>query len=265
MDWTWQTRGELSFLTISDWLEEGIDIGFSTRNGGVSIPPYDGLNLGLHVGDEAAAVLENRSRWLSLWGVPWAEAVVGEQVHGDKVAWIHNHDGGRGVLGLENVIPGVDGFITRSSVGLMTFYADCVPLFFYYPDLKAIGIAHAGWKGTVQKIGRKAIECFEEAGGRTENAWVAIGPSIGPCCYVVDERVAAQFHANFKETPFLRLISEGQYQLDLWEANRIVMMEKGVRPENLTMAALCTKDNPECFFHIAVMAREPDGWQGGFE
>jgi polyphenol oxidase len=248
MNWNWQTKGELSYLTISNWLDEGIDIGFSTRNGGVSDAPYDALNLGLHVGDESAAVLENRRRWLDAWGVKWLGAVVGEQVHGDNVVWIHENDKGRGVSEIKSVIPGVDGFITQSSLGLMTFYADCVPLFFYYPDLRAVGIAHAGWKGTVQKIGRRTIECFEEAGGCTEKAWVAIGPSIGPCCYIVDERVAFQFRDNFGAASFLHPLSEGQYRLDLWEANRTILLEKGVLPENITLAEICTKDHPEWFF-----------------
>ncbi|KLU64975.1 laccase domain protein [Desulfosporosinus acididurans] len=248
MNWNWQKKGESTVLTISKWLEEGIDIGFSTRKGGVSHSPYDSLNLGLHVGDEAGAVLENRSRWLGLWDVSWQGAVVGEQIHGAKVVWVDEKDGGRGLRDQETVIPGVDGLITKSSVGLMTFYADCVPLYFYYPDLKAVGIAHAGWKGTLQKIGRRALECFEEAGGSTEKAWAAIGPSIGPCCYVVDERVASQFRANYAETPFLRPISEGQYQLDLWEANITTLLEKGVHRDNISVAALCTKDNPEWFF-----------------
>ena len=248
MNWNWGTKEGLSYLTVSEWLEEGIDMGFSTRNGGVSNAPYDTLNLGFHVGDDPVAVLENRKRWLNAWGVPWLGAVVGEQVHGANVVWIDESDGGRGVRELESVIPAVDGFITQSSVGLMTFYADCVPLFFYYPDLKAVGIAHAGWKGTVQKIGRRVLECFEEVGGRTEDAWVAIGPSIGPCCYLVDEHVARQFRSNYAETPFLHPTSDGHYQLDLWEANRTVLLEKGVRQENIAVAATCTKDNQEWFF-----------------
>ncbi|WP_407307462.1 peptidoglycan editing factor PgeF [Desulfosporosinus sp. SB140] len=248
MNWNWRAKGDLSYLTISKWLEEGIDMGFSTRKGGVSDAPYEALNLGLHVGDDPIAVVENRKRWLEAWGVPWPEAVVGEQVHGANVVWIHERDRGRGVRELESVIPAVDGFVTQGSVGLMMFYADCVPLFFYAPDIKAVGIAHAGWKGTVQKIGLGVLERFAELGGCAENVWVAIGPSIGPCCYTVDEHVACQFRSNFGETPFLHSLSNGHYQLDLWEANKNVLIEKGVRRENISMAAVCTKDNPESFF-----------------
>ena len=248
MSWRWRENGSLTFLTIPKWQAEGIDMGFSTRVGGVSQVPYDTLDLGLHVGDNPASVLENRRRWLNLWGVSWSEGVVGEQVHGTNVLWVNKENGGQGIRESRTAIPAVDGLVTQSKIGLMAFFADCVPLFFYYPELKAVGIAHAGWKGTAQKIGQKVIERFEEAGGRTEEAWVAIGPSIGPCCYSVDERVAVQFRANFGETPFLQRQEDGHYLLDLWEANRILLQEKGVRPENIEVASICTADNPEWFF-----------------
>ena len=248
MNWNWDIRGELRCLTIPEWLDQGIDIGFSVRDGGVSEAPYASLNLGLHVGDQTADVLENRRRWLAAWNVSGSGTVVAEQVHGAEVVWVQEDDGGRGVFDLETVIPGVDGFVTKSSIGLMTFYADCVPLFFYYPDLKAVGIAHAGWRGTQKAIARKMIECFEEAGGNTAMAWAAIGPSIGSCCYKVDEPVAEQFRSAFGEAPYLQSLGAGQYQLNLWEANRTLLLQKGVRPENIALAGLCTKDHPEWFF-----------------
>ncbi|HZK85092.1 MAG TPA: peptidoglycan editing factor PgeF [Desulfosporosinus sp.] len=248
MSWKWQKKGSLNVLTLPKWQAEGIDLGFSTRVGGVGQTPYDTFNLGLHVGDNPSVVLENRRRWLEQWEVPWSRVVVGEQVHGTNVLWVDQEDGGRGIRELETAIPAVDGLVTQSAVGLMSFFADCVPLFFYFPDIQAVGIAHAGWKGTAQKMGQKVLECLEEVGGRPENAWVAIGPSIGPCCYIVDERVAVQFRENLAETPFLSSQEDGHYLLDLWAANRTALLEKGVRPENIDVVATCTADNPEWFF-----------------
>ena len=248
MSWKWHNSGSLTYLTIPKWQDAGIDLGFSTRVGGVGLVPYDTLNLGLHVGDDSKFVIENRKRWFDQWGVPWTRVTVGEQVHGTDVIWVKENDGGRGANKMETAIPAVDGLITQTTIGLMAFFADCVPLFFYYPDLEAVGIVHAGWKGTVNKIGLKAMEGFEKAGGRTENAWVAIGPSIGPCCYSIDERVAEWFRSNFNKTPFLRSQGEGHYLLDLWEANRSIFLEKGIRPENIDTAEICTADNPEWFF-----------------
>jgi len=248
MSWKWQKSGSLTCLTIPKWQAEGIDLGFSTRVGGISQVPYDSFNLGLHVGDDPTVVLDNRKLWLDQRGVSFSRVAVGEQVHGTNVLWVSEEDGGRGSRELESAIPATDGLVTQSTIGLMAFFADCIPLFFYYPDLKAVGIAHAGWKGTAHKIGQKVLERFEEAGGRTENAWVAIGPGIGPCCYLVDERVAEQFRANYPETSFLHGQDDGHYLLDLWEANKTLLLGKGVRPENIDVASICTADNPEWFF-----------------
>ena len=248
MSWKWDTSGSLTYLTVPKWQDVGIDLGFSTRVGGAGLVPYDTLNLGLHVGDDSNVVLVNRKRWFDQWGVPWTRVAVGEQVHGTNMIWVKEKDGGRGANELETAIPAVDGLLTQSTIGLMAFFADCVPLYFYYPDLEAVGIAHAGWKGTANRIGQKALNCFEEAGGRTENAWVAIGPSICPCCYTVDEKVAAQFRLNYCETPFLHSQEGGQYRLDLWEANKTLFLEKGVRPQNIEVASTCTAENPEWFF-----------------
>jgi YfiH family protein len=248
MSWKWQKSERLYYLTLPKWQAEGIDLGFSTRVGGVSRIPYDTLNLGLHVGDNPSAVLDNRKRWLEQWNVSWSRVIVGEQVHGTNIKWVGEEDGGRGICELDTAIPAVDGLVTQSTFGLMGLFADCVPLFFYFPDVQAVGIVHAGWRGTANKIGQKILDCVEKAGGRTENAWVAIGPSIGPCCYFVDESVAIRFRANFDETPFLSKQENEQYLLDLWEANRTTLLEKGVHKENIDLAAICTADNPEWFF-----------------
>src|SRR5665648_200063 len=79
MSWKWQKKGSLNVLTLPKWQAEGIDLGFSTRVGGVGQTPYDTFNLGPHVGDNPSVVLENRRRWLEQWEVPWSRVVVGEQ------------------------------------------------------------------------------------------------------------------------------------------------------------------------------------------
>lgn len=258
MSWKWHNSGTLTYLSVPKWQAAGIDIGFSTRVGGESQTPYDAFNLGLHVGDDPKAVLANRLLWYNHWGVPWSRVAVGEQIHGTNVIWVKETDGGRGAKELETSIPAVDGLVTQSTIGLMAFFADCVPLYFYYPDLRAVGIVHAGWKGTASKVGQKALDRFEEVGGQTKNAWIAIGPSIGPCCYSVDERVAEQFRSNYDNTPFLYPQEDGHYLLDLWEANRRLFLEKGVPPENIDVAAICTMDNKDCFF-----SHRRDGAQTG--
>ncbi|MHB1652134.1 MAG: peptidoglycan editing factor PgeF [Desulfitobacteriaceae bacterium] len=247
MAWEW-TNGEFSYLHLPAWGPQGVEIGFSSRKGGVSLRPYSSLNLGLHVGDEPEAVLENRERWVVQWQADWEEFAVGEQVHGTEVVWLEEDAGGRGTRDQATAIPGVDGLLTQSSLGLMGFFADCVPLFFYHPQIRAIGLAHAGWKGTVGKIVLQVLAGLAERGGPSADVWVALGPSIGPCCYEVDDRVAQRFKADFRETPFLRATRPGHYTLDLWQANRTILVDAGVPTEQIWTAGVCTSCHPEEFF-----------------
>ena len=247
MCWEWN-HGDLPYLYLPDWQERGVQTGFSSRNGGVSQGAYSSLNLGLHVGDSQEDVLRNRERWFSQFGAAWSDVVVGEQVHSSRVVWVGQNDAGRGANSLETSVPQVDGLLTRSSLGLLAFFADCVPLFFYHPVLEAVGIAHAGWKGTVGKIALRMVEALAEQGGRPEDLWVALGPSIGACCYEVDEPLAERFRADFTEISFLRPTRPGHYSLDLWQANQIVLREAGVPDAQISVAGLCTACHQDSFF-----------------
>lgn len=272
MVWEWQ-RGNLNYLQFTDWKKWGVEVGFSTRQGGVSTEPYSSLNLGLHVGDKPVAVIENRKRWLSVWGAGWEEVAIGEQVHGTKVAWVdrdndaslaesakHNNtrEAFRDIEGIQSLehrtsnhelrIAGVDGLLTQSLLGLMGFFADCVPLFFYQSDIQAVGLAHAGWRGTVGKIVLQVMRSLTERGGRPENLWVALGPSIGPCCYEVDEKVAEEVRLNFDHTPFLSPTQPGHYVLDLWQTNIQTLLKAGVPAHQISSAGICTSCHPEEFF-----------------
>lgn len=248
MAWEWRQGLYSNYLTIPGWEKEGIQIGFSSRQGGISNGPYRSLNLGLHVGDRADDVLMNRQRWLAEWGADWPDFTVGEQVHGSEVIWIKEEDGGKGSRELSSAIPGVDGLLTKGNLGLMAFFADCVPLFFYHPVVRAVGIAHAGWKGTAAKIGLKVLALLTEAGGDPADCWVGIGPGIGPCCYEVDERVTGYFRFNCKGDSLLKPVWPGHYQLDLWQANMEMLQNAGIRRENISLAGICTSCRAEEFF-----------------
>lgn len=248
MSWIYKEGKRLTYLTLPEWEKQGIQIGFSTRGGGVGEAPYDSLNLGLHVGDDPETVLLNRERWLLEWNASWNDLVIGEQVHGVNVHVAEASDLGRGSRDLKTVLSGVDGLVTQSSLGLMAFFADCVPVYFYHPALGAVGIAHAGWKGTVGKIVLEVLRKLEALGGKPNECWAALGPSIGPCCYEVDERVMRLFSEAFNETPFIRLTRSGHGMLDLWEANRQLLLEGGVLPENISSASTCTACHTDRFF-----------------
>lgn len=247
MGWAWN-HGTLPHLYLPEWTVWDVETGFSSRNGGVSTGAYASLNLGLHVGDSREDVLKNRELWLEYFGTDWTQVVIGEQVHSNRVLWVENSDGGRGAASLETALPQVDGLLTQSGLGLMAFFADCVPIFFYHPRIKAVGIAHAGWKGTVGKIALRMLEALAEHGGHPEEARVALGPSIGVCCYEVDEPLAERFRSGFSETHFLTPTRPGHYRLDLWQANQIILKEAGVPESQISVAGLCTSCHEDSFF-----------------
>lgn len=224
---------------------------FSTRLGGVSKGCYQSLNLGLHVGDDAAAVLENRRRIAQAVGIDHQRLVAGQQVHGDAVAVVGEKHLGRGSASIDTAIPGVDALITNvPGVPLSSYYADCVPLFFLDPVKKAVGLAHAGWKGTVQSVGAKTIQQMRaNFGCYPEDILVGIGPSIGPCCYQVDRRVIDQVAANFV---FWRKVvkdcGDSRGMLNLWEINKRVLIDAGVKAENITVSGVCTMCRQDLLF-----------------
>ena len=147
----------------------------------------------------------------------------------------------------------VDGMITDvPGIVLATFYADCVPLYFIDPVHHAIGLSHSGWRGTVQKIGAVTVrKMTEEYGSDPKDILAAVGPSICQDCYEVSEDVAEEFRSAFAKEYRDRLFyrkENGKYQLNLWEANRIVFTEAGISEEHISMPGICTCCNPEFLF-----------------
>lgn len=229
----------------------GIIHGFSTRIGGVSKPPFDTLNLGLHVGDQQDDVIENRRRYCEALGLELADLTAGEQIHSDKVRVVTGKDRGCGAFSYDTAFPGTDGFVTNEpGVVLSSYYADCVPLFIFDPVQWVVGLAHGGWKGTVKRIGARTIETMADAfGTRAYDCLVGIGPSIGQCCYEVDERVILSLQAKFPEWERLVEAKEnGRWDLDLWSTNRQVFLDAGVQPENIEVSHLCTSCRTDLFF-----------------
>ena len=154
----------------------------------------------------------------------------------------------------------VDGLCTDTpGLTLVTYYADCVPLFFADKRTHAVGAAHSGWRGTVARIGAEMVRRMgEEFSSDPADLIVGIGPSIGPECYEVDQPVADQFLAMQDLDPerFVRPIGEGKYLLDLWECNRRVLASAGIPEENISCAQLCTKCHPDLLYSHRVMGAQ---------
>ena len=224
---------------------------FTTRYGGVSEGMFSKLNLSFTRGDVKESVEENYRRIAEAMGVPYEKIVCSDQTHTTNVRVVTQADAGTGIIRPKDYTD-VDGLITNvPEITLATFYADCVPLYFVDPVHHAIGLSHSGWRGTVARMGKCTLEAMRrEYGTKAADVYCAIGPSICQDCYEVSEDVAVQFEEAFSghESEILLNKGNGKYQLDLWEANEIVLLEAGVKPEHLAVTDVCTCCNPELLF-----------------
>lgn len=225
--------------------------GFTTRLGGVSEDIFSTMNLSFTRGDKEEAVRENYRRLALALDVDYDKFVFSDQTHTTNVRKVTSEDAGNG-LTRERQFQDIDGLITDvPGLVLSTFYADCVPLYFVDPVHRAIGLSHSGWRGTVNRMGKVTIEALNrEYGSRPEDLYCAIGPSICQDCYEVSEDVAEEFKKAFAghENEILIDKGNGKYQLNLWKANEIVLLEAGVLPEHLAITGICTCCNPDLLF-----------------
>lgn len=220
--------------------------GFSTRLGGVSKGHCATMNISTTRGDDPKAIEENQRRIAKAIGVRVEDMTYTNQTHTTNVAVVEAKDRGRSFLETDGMVTNVPG------ICLVTFYADCVPLFFVDPEHRAIGLSHSGWRGTVNKMGKVTVEQMQKQYGTDPDKVVAaIGPSICRDCYEVSEEVVEQFRENFDEVLWPELFykkADGKYQLDLWRANEAVLMEAGISRERMAVTNLCTHCNPEILF-----------------
>lgn len=213
-----------------------------TRLGGVSLPPFAELNVGHLVGDELAAVETNQRLIYQTLGLSSHEVVTARQVHGNNVAMVGPNDGGK-------VIPATDALITGTpGVNLMLRFADCLPIFLYDPETRAVGLGHAGWRGTAAKLAQRMTAMMVKGLGSDPTEIIAgLGPAIGPCCYQIGAEVAESLRATLEdwETALHHLEADSVY-LDLWEANRQQLVEVGVR--EIQTSNVCTACHTSEFF-----------------
>ena len=226
--------------------------GFSTRMGGVSKEHLSELNLSFTRGDDPENVRENFRRIGQAIGFAPESLVLSQQTHTTNIRLVTEEDRGRGYTKPLNYTD-VDGLITNvPGLVLATFYADCVPLFFVDPVRRAVGLSHSGWKGTVNRMGAVTLERMKEAfGTEPSHLKAAVGPSICQDCYEVSEDVALVFKKEFRayaDDQLLYRKPNGRYQLNLWRANEIVLLEAGVKRKNLAMTDICTCCNEEQMF-----------------
>lgn len=255
--------GKLEFLTFPSLEATGmVKHLFTTRLGGVSEGEFSSMNLSFTRGDRDGHVAENYRRIGEALGCAPEDMVASHQTHTTNIRKVSSEDRGKGITRPRDY-EDVDGLMTDvSGIVLVTYFADCVPLFFVDTVHRAIGLAHSGWRGTAAGMGARMVRAMEAAyGTRPEELCVAIGPSICAGCYEVEEDVAGQF-GGFPGvvTPGK---AQGKYRLDLWEANRQSLLAAGVRNEKLAVTDICTCCNDSYLFsHRASRGRR--GNMGAF-
>ncbi len=270
----WEKWG-MEYLTFPKLEETGlVKHLFTTRTGGVSQGIYSTMNLSFTRGDEKSAVLENYERVAQVLGCSVSDMVASDQTHTTNIRRVTKADGGKGILAPKDYTD-VDGLITgEPGLVLVTFYADCVPLYFVDVEKRAIGLAHSGWRGTVNGMGNAMVQAMgREFGSKPADIRAAIGPSICQACYEVSEDVAREFAEKFGEDeelcemlytnynyPRKQVVTlgkaEGKYQLDLWLANALILLKAGIPPEQIAITDICTCHNSDYLFsHRASMGK----------
>lgn len=243
---TLNTVDGVSFLTY-DRLSKipFIRHAFSTKlgQGTATVHPMD-MKYG---SDDQQAVTENYRLFCRAAGFDYRSLVASSQDHHTFVRVVTSAEKGIGIY-REKDIESVDGLVTiEPGVTLCTYYADCTPLFFVDTVTRAIGLAHAGWRGTVGRIAEKMIQTMRDSFGTDPSDVIcAIGPNIGVCCYEVDGACADQFYAlDLESDRFIFPKDGGKFMVDMLECNRQILVSCGVKPENITLSDICTKDHSD--------------------
>jgi YfiH family protein len=209
--------------------------GFTTRDGGVSGPPFDTLNLGGSVGDRPERVEENWRRLAAETGLGFARV---RQVHGTRA--VHLREAGLPATEADAVVSSTAGVAATVAV------ADCVPVLLADPGSGAVAAVHAGWRGTLARAAAEGVAALvRRAGAAPEHLLAAIGPSIGPCCYVVSDDLAGTFGGAFGDG----VVRPGAApRLDLWASNVRVLAAAGLSPARIEVLGRCTACERELFY-----------------
>lgn len=243
LDMQRETHGELVYYTFESLKDSGtLTHAVSTRRGGVSPAPFDTLNLSHTTGDDNSNVAVNLSRLHDALLLDARATVSASQAQANRVAVVGATEQG-------TIVRDVDALLTNEpNVPLMLRYADCVPIFLFDPTQRAIGVAHAGWRGTIGKIATNAAHAmFVTFGTRPRDLIACIAPSIGPCCYRIGEDVIARVRAAFDDADeLLHARPDGSVHFDLWQANARQLRALGV--EQIEIAGICTADHTDDFY-----------------
>lgn len=241
-------KGSLVYYIIEEFEQTGlVRHCFTTKEGGVSGGIYKSMNLRFHCDDARDNVMKNFEIIADELGTDKSAFVLPNQVHEDVIRDITEKDRGNGIM-FENKFESADALITgRPDTALVTFFADCVPIFFLDTRERVICSVHSGWRGTVKKIASKAIDkMISQYNCRPENILAAIGPSIGVCHYEVSNDVADCFAEAFSGMVLEKY--GDKYHVNMQIANRLQMLDCGISEKNIIIADICTYCNSDLLF-----------------
>lgn len=222
---------------------------FTTRHGGVSSPPFDTLNLSLQRADNRENVMENYRRLSQHSGIPMDKMILARQVHGSTIAVVNKSQCGMGLV-RDSDYGDADGLVTRDrGVALVTFHADCIPVYLYDPVSRTIGLVHSGWRSTLLNISAKAVRKMKEAfGANPENIAAVLGPHIRQCCFEVGADVYRQFAAAFPDMQDTMKPYGDKWHIDLGRIVARTLNREGLPDGNIQDMNRCTVCEKELFF-----------------
>ncbi|TCL69941.1 hypothetical protein EDC14_101163 [Hydrogenispora ethanolica] len=238
MSWQRDELNGIEFYRNSELNGVGLIQAVTTRRAG---------NMALHTGDDPRAVLRRRSAFLEGFGFSLDDLVCADQVHGSRVHVVERAQAGAGARETHTAISATDGLVTREpGLLLAIFSADCYPVFLYDPKTPAVGLVHAGWRGTLAGIARNAVIAMERAFGTVPGDCRAVlGPAICDRCFIVGSEVADTFameHADAVRA------ENGQYRVDLAEVNSRFLEEAGIDRQRIERPEFCTVCHSDRFF-----------------
>ena len=239
-------------LAVPQWIKHPRLLhGFAGRRGGKSVGPYESLNASYRVGDDPKTVSQNVCDLKLAVGIHDGRIVTMRQVHGDEIVDVRDQN-------LKETGE-ADGMTTgERNIFLGVLTADCVPILFVAPKHRVIAVAHAGWRGTLAGIAAKVVRRLSEQYGiKADDLEAALGPSIGPCCYEVQDDVAKPLMKEWGKltTPSV-VVRDGKSFVNLRRLNRDIHRKCGVPGKQLSVVGPCTSCAPEDFFSYRRERRE---------
>jgi len=210
--------------------QKGLIHGFSTRRfGNMSVKKSLKEN-------------KNLNKFLSLFSQSKENLIMMEQIHGNRIKLVNDKNKGK-------VLSSIDGLVcNQPGITLGVKVADCLPILFLDPKAKIIGIAHAGWKGTLKRIGQSMVKKMKLLGSKPKNILVGIGPHIGSCCYTISNERADKFKKEFGNLKGMVIVNSKGIHLDLKAPTVVQLIKRGVLRKNIDLVLACTACQNSEFF-----------------